>query len=90
MMWLKRLMTWLCPPKASVRQQLREWMRRQTRKSPIECAMPPMLYSAILDEFEASHRTIFHVGLRLDRATGVWFDGMVVYPDPAVTEFTAR
>ena len=96
MMWLKRLMTWLCPPKASVRQQLHKWqrwhmdrLRRQYMRrseSGWGCAMPPTAYRALLEELEQIHGVQF--GSR--NREGIWFERAWCYPDPTVTEFTAR
>jgi len=95
MMWLKRLITWLCPPKPSVQEQLRKWVEEHSnewlrfiRRSAggTECAMPPMLYRALLDELEQVHRVMFGS----TEQDGLWFEAMWCYPDPTVKEFTAR
>lgn len=87
----KRLIRWLCGPEAtspSVRQELRNWMRCHPRCR--EMAIPSDVFDMLLSELDNCLRNTvpqpYHRGL----STSVVLDGIEIFPDPSVIEFTRR
>ena len=84
----KRLMRFLCGPEPkSTRQQLRDWLQ-SFHHIPERVAMPPHVYNAIRRETES--RYCFWIPVYPQNDKAVTFDGVEIFPDPTVTEFTSR
>ena len=85
----KRLKRWLCgPEKPTVRRQLLAWLRERPECRSV--AMPPDTFTAFLCDFDLWERELIPTQ---DLAGGRYrleFEGVEIYPDPSVTEFTSR
>ena len=85
---LKRLMTWLCPQRVSPTQQLRTWLQ-SLQQIPDRCAVSPEAYISLCAHLEATRWFIVFWDYG-DKMAGVKCDGVWIFPDPTVTELTAR
>ena len=84
----KRLMRWLRGPKPTPTYQLREWLK-SLQPIPEQVAVPMKMYVALAAHLEATRWFIvwWEYG---NKMAGLLCDGVWVFPDPSVTEFTSR
>ncbi len=85
----KRLKRWLRgPEKTTPIQQLHTWLQ-SLPQIPARCNVPPSMYISLCAALEDQER--FLVFWEYDeKMSGVAFNGVWVFPDPSVTEFTSR
>ena len=76
------------PP--NVQEQLQEWMAKQSRSPRPECRMPPIMFRALIDELRDAKMAFWWVGTAANPQQGIMCNGMAVYPDYTITEFTAK